>query len=352
MPAFAADSQVFMLACPTDDPAPLVDALGAKTPGMLTDGGLASGSEKRNAVIFGNPPTAVADNRSPVAAVAGGLSVRVLSRGTLGIAIQPTMPPPGDASHASRQQWDCVVAPSTRPVGPVFQITDFDLEGDDGGSEGTVITKWLKLSTGGEIDEGPQKPWVSLTTMVDAEMREEMEAPYGAPLDFVLARTRGAGGVGLGDDAVTVTGMIRGGVLLVWGANLQLPGPKEGSQPHGGIRPPLHPSAPVFMQLMGQPSPDAAEENVVEGLGRLSRSGGGGDASGSDHGTDIVGMLEAHSAARIEAPGAAAGAAGGEEEYSAAGGLLFSCLARGAGLYGRPNVEAAIFGKQFPGVST
>ena len=278
--------------------------------------------------------------------------MRVLSRGTLGIAIQPTMPPPGDASHASRQQWDCVVAPSTRPVGPVFQITDFDLEGDDGGSEGTVITKWLKLSTGGEIDEGPQKPWVSLTTMVDAEMREEMEAPYGAPLDFVLARTRGAGGVGLGDDAVTVTGMIRGGVLLVWGANLQLPGPKEGSQPHGGIRPPLHPSAPVFMQLMGQPSPDAAEENVVEGLGRLSRSGGGGDASGSDHGTDIVGMLEAHSAARIEAPGAAAGAAGGEEEYSAAGGLLFSCLARGAGLYGRPNVEAAIFGKQFPGVST
>ena len=59
-------------------------------------------------------------------------------------------------------------------------------------------------------------------------------------------------------------------------------------------------------------------------------------------------MLEAHSAARIEAPGPT----GGEEEYSAAGGLRFSCLARGAGLYGRPNMEAAIFGKQFPGVRT
>ena len=45
-----------MLACPTDGPAPLVDALGAKTPGLLANGCLASGSEKRNAVIFRDPP--------------------------------------------------------------------------------------------------------------------------------------------------------------------------------------------------------------------------------------------------------------------------------------------------------
>ena len=113
----------------------------AKTPGLLADGGLASGSEKRNAVIFGNAPMGAtgSDRGRPVD------EVTVLTRGMLGIAIQPTI---SLAGGASKQQWDCVVAPSTRPAGPVFQITDFTL-----GAEGIEITKWLKLSAASETEQ-------------------------------------------------------------------------------------------------------------------------------------------------------------------------------------------------------
>ena len=212
-PAFAPDSQCILLATPTDDPADVVDALGAATPGLHVCGGLASGST-RNAVVFGNasktrwPEASGARRRSATHSWIGeggpGDSTKVLSNGVLGLIIQPTQPaapaPAGGAAAAAAapahptaaQQWDTVVAPSTRPVGPVFRVTR-SAEGNPWGSSAedflwrkkTTVQRWIaQPETAASVDCTPVSSLVSLLEPDEQEAADELElaiAPSMAP---------------------------------------------------------------------------------------------------------------------------------------------------------------------------
>ena len=107
------------------------------------------------------------------------------------------------------------------------------------------------------------------------------------------------------------------------------------------------------------PSPLAAAPSRQDGAAGAAAAAGAGAAAGAAAtagaraGASVpIGMELTQSQARLQPPLSTRSSGGAEPAlpYAAAGGLLFSCLARGAGLYERPNVEAAHFAQRFPNV--